>query len=52
LSCSAAARTRARVASLTDGLPLSARETVGCETPASAAMSNEVGRLCIIKVNS
>ena len=25
----------------------SARETVGCDTPASAAMSNEVGRLCV-----
>jgi hypothetical protein len=25
------------------GLPLNARETVGCETPASWAMSNEVG---------
>src|SRR3989344_5842197 len=34
---------RRRVCSLTAGLPLSARETVGCETPASCAMSNEVG---------
>ena len=44
--------TRARVASLTDGFPDSARETVGWETPASAAMSKEVGRLCVIEVNS
>jgi len=29
-------------------LPLRARDTVGCETPARAAMSNEVGRLCVI----
>ncbi len=34
------------------GLPDSARETVGCDTPASAAMSNEVGRLCVIEVKS
>ena len=37
------------VSSLTDGLPDSARETVGCDTPAIAAMSKEVGRLCIMR---
>ena len=36
--------TRARVSALTERLPDSARDTVGCETPASAAISNEVGR--------
>ena len=44
----AAASTRSRVSSLTDGLPLSARLTVGWETPARAAMSNEVGRRVLI----
>lgn len=34
---------RLRVASLTDGLPLNARDTVGWDTPANAAMSNDVG---------
>ena len=34
------------------GMPDKARETVGWDTPASAAMSNEVGRLCVIQVKS
>jgi hypothetical protein len=52
LSCSAAAKTLRRVSSLTEGFPESARETVGWDTPAIAAMSNEVGRLCIIEAKS
>src|SRR3546814_5953137 len=39
----AIASTRLRVASLTVRSPRSARETVGCDTPASAAISNDVG---------
>ena len=45
---SAAASTRARVSALTAGLPDKARDTVGCETPANAAISNDVGRRCAI----
>src|SRR3954471_21052253 len=33
---------RARVTSLTIGLPRSARDTVGCETPARCAITSEV----------
>ncbi|MEH3048644.1 hypothetical protein [Sphingomonas adhaesiva] len=33
---------RARVARLTVGSPRKARETVGCDTPARSAMSNDV----------
>lgn len=36
------ARMRLRVSSLTIGLPRSARDTVGWETPARWAMSSEV----------
>src|SRR6187551_1028338 len=38
---------RLRVSRLTTGLPRSARETVGCETPARNAMSKDVGFSCI-----
>src|SRR5688572_30125961 len=38
---------RLRVSALTDGLPRKARETVGCETPARYAMSNDVGFSCM-----
>src|SRR6478736_6615590 len=38
---------RLRVSRLTTGLPRKARDTVGCETPARNAMSNEVGFSCM-----
>src|SRR5690349_5476720 len=38
---------RLRVSRLTTGLPRRARETVGWETPARNAMSNDVGFSCI-----
>src|SRR5690349_19751135 len=38
---------RLRVSRLTTGLPRSARDTVGCETPARYAISNDVGFSCI-----
>ncbi len=42
--CSAIARIRARVCSLTPGRPFSANETAPLETPARSAMSAIVGR--------
>src|SRR6187431_3000566 len=38
---------RLRVSRLTTGLPRNARETVGWDTPARNAMSNDVGFSCI-----
>jgi hypothetical protein len=45
-SAFAASRTRTFVASDTRGWSLKARETVGCETPASLATSRLVTMLC------
>jgi hypothetical protein len=42
LSCCAIASMRFRVCSDTVELPRKARDTVGCDTPASCAISNDV----------
>src|SRR5450759_2936580 len=47
-SSTTAASTRSRVASRTLGCPLSTRETVWCETPATCATSLIAGGRCIV----